>query len=148
MPATTADSRYSYDHIYFNHSLEWWVQNAYKHMCDSYAWSHRPLRRGAFGFDNLAVGIARALEAIPPLAVSDEAIARTIHQGWAANYVYWRDSNPEKREDGYRAPYSALGDERRNRLAESSFDVLDSTERDKDLLIARFLLQELAAVST
>lgn len=146
MPSTTADSQYSYDSIYFGHSLEWWVQSAYRCMCEAYAWEHKPLKRGAFGFDNIAAGIARVLEAIPPLVISEEAFARTIHQGWAANYIYWRDSNPEKHLEDYRAPFNALGDERRDRLAELSFDDLDNDEREKDLLIARFLLDELAIV--
>ena len=102
-------------------------------------------KKGAFGYDNLAVSIGYTLSHIltAPHDTID-VVSDLIHQGWCINYIYWRDHQPWLNPTyKYIQPYAPLGDERRNTCAQTVFQDLDQEEKDKDIVLARFILGEL-----
>jgi hypothetical protein len=141
----TANQMYSYDMLFYGTPLDTWVQDAHRHNCEIGKWEYAPLKKGAFGYDNLAVSIGYALS---NYVYDDDAettyiLADLIHQGWCMNYVFWRDHKPYAGSTQYIAPYNPLGDERRNMCAETEFYFLDREEQDKDFNIADLLYEKI-----
>ncbi len=66
-------------------------------------------------------------------------IADFIHQGWVINYNYWRDHKPWEKEVCRNKPAKPLNDERRNLCAETKFSDLPNDEKEKDLLLAKWI---------
>ena len=140
----TANQTYEYGQAFYGIPLDTWVQNAHKSSCIAYGWKHFPLKKGAFGYDNLAVSIGYTLSHIltAPHDTID-VVSDLIHQGWCINYIYWRDHQPWLNPTyKYIQPYAPLGDERRNTCAQTVFQDLDQEEKDKDIVLARFILGE------
>ena len=140
----TANKQYKYNHMFFGKSLEHWVQETQLHQCKNYGWPTNPLKRGGFGFDNLAISVGfllQSLETNRDLLTNIEQASDIIHQGWTINYTFWRDNQPDKSNKDYKGPAKPLGDERRNMCAKSSYINLPEDEKEKDRVIARFVLQ-------
>lgn len=145
----TANGAHRYDDILYGITMHEWVQRLHAHNCAASGWSFKPLRRGAFGYDNLASSVAAVFldeEAGPPELVGERpavvaGVAARIHEGWVENYVFWRDNRPW---DGlyyvYLKPYEALGDPRRDLCASRSYEALSPEERAKDDVLAEGLL--------
>lgn len=75
-------------------------------------------------------------------SASLEMLANEIHNGWCVNYKYWRDNNPEN--DGIHIkPFNKLGDERRNMCASTKYIDLPEDEKNKDIMIAEYLIAKL-----
>lgn len=134
----TANSEFEYAQTMRGKTLDEWVQTAHQYNCRKHGWDHYPLKKGAYGYDGLAMSLGRALGG--PLTDRDE-VARDVHDGWCTNYGFWRDHKPYERTDyTYHRPYKPIGDPRRNLCFTTSYDDLDESEKVKDLVFADFLL--------
>lgn len=151
MTTKSANGMYNYDDVYYNSTLDHWVELTHRNLSEKSGWTYYPLKKGAFGYDNLVVSIGHTFDKLkefefefenPP---SLEIMASWIHTGWAINYVYWRDNQPWLKSDAgiYRAPAKALADPRRDACATATFSQLDKEEQEKDLTIARFIMSEI-----
>lgn len=113
MASQTAYGNYSYSRVYRGKELRNWVAEVHKKNCGAMGWRHTPLKPGAFGFDNLAVCIAKVLESDCMLLEENlEGVADAVHQAWIENYTYWRDNQPWK-GGVYIKPAKTLGDKER-----------------------------------
>ena len=137
MTATkTANGCYSYSQLYYNEPLDSYIQYAHKVLSEKSGWNYKPLIKGSFGYDNLAVSIGHMLEKYTPDKPYD-TYASLIHEGWSINYLYWRDHLPgHNNPELYISPYTPLGDKRRNQCAETCYEMLTEEEKTKDLIIA------------
>jgi hypothetical protein len=148
MATQTANGKFHYNHIYFNRTLNEWVQLAHKNNCDINNWPHYPLRRGAFGYDNLAIAIAFIFTKLrshfnksAKLGNNEiNLMASTLHDGWVENYKYWRDNRPWETNNKYFKPNQDLGDPRRETCANATYDELSDEEKMKDIAIVMFIL--------
>lgn len=137
----TANGKYSYITSYHGKPLKEWIEKVHAHLSQKSNWEYRPLQPGTFGYDNMACSIARVFEAETDVkTLSLEEIASHVHDGWIENYVYWRDNQPWKTSAHFKAPFNALGDERRNKCASLKFSDLPVDEQEKDMVIARYLM--------
>ena len=137
MATVTASKKYSYEEQVGGKSLAEWVDVLHLHNCSQNGWYYRPLRPGAFGYDNLVYTVAAGFESQDR---SELGLARAIHQAWAENYRYWRDHQPYLGNKIYFKASKPLGDDRRNLCAQQTFDELPEDEQEKDLVLARCLL--------
>ena len=140
-PVNTANNMFEYEQLFFGIPLDTWVQETHKHNCESNGWKHYPLRKGCFGYDNLAISIGLALT---NYVADKEELAKKIHEGWCINYIFWRDEKPHETSTDYKyiKPYTPLNDERRNLCAQTDFVSLEKEEQDKDYIIAEFILEQ------
>ena len=92
-----------------------------------------------FGYDNMAMSIRYCF--IRDTLTTEEGLADAIHRGWSHNYIYWRDNKPWVTDSRYKKPFKELGDENRNMLSITSFKDLPKEEQEKDLIIARILIE-------
>lgn len=140
MADQTANQEFSYAEVYYGHSLAEWVNLAHKELSLASGWGYTPLKPGMFGFDNMAMSIGHTFRSSKDISkLSVDQVAQLIHEGWVKNYVYWRDHKPSK--PLYSAPAKPLGDDRRNLCASTLYQDLPQEEKDKDLVIATFLLK-------
>lgn len=140
----TANKMFNYEQEINGFTIDTWVKNAHKSNCGANNWTYIQLKKGSFGYDNLAVSIGYTLQNFVFSKLSDDKIIDTlavlIHQGWCINYIYWRDNEPQlDKTFKYISPYNKLGDTRRNTCAVTDFYLLDKVEKDKDYIIANFL---------
>lgn len=141
----TANGAHRYDDVSFGLSLHEWVQKLHAHNCAASGWAAAPLRRGAFGYDNLAMSVAAVFldeDAGPPSPLDVSSVAARIHAGWAENYVFWRDNAPWSGTFHYvyTKPYAPLGDAHRDLCAVRSYAELPADERANDDVLAEGLL--------
>lgn len=137
----TADGKILYEKY---HDL---VQHVHKKNCDFFSWKYTPLIPGAFGYDNLVYTIYDGLEFLRENkekldqdgTEKYDKLAEVIHKAWIKNYIFWRDTKPYETSEKYRKPFNPIGDERRNKCAETPFEKLDTEERQKDIILARIL---------
>ena len=172
----TANGMYDYDKVSHGLTLHEWVQRLHEYNCTANGWNFVPLKRGAFGYDNLVMSVSSALpyefdknktyyseipqkvlarfasknnlnKGVQP-TMSLEDVASDVHDGWSRNYRFWRDNKPwENLEYLYMKPYAPLGDERRNECAELPYIDLSDEECAKDDVIARVIIEILSARS-
>lgn len=146
---TTANQLFSYNQLFYGIPLDTWVQNAHKYNCEKNNWEYFPLRKGSFGYDNLAVSIGFTLSEYTQNQYTDPipVMADLVHQGWVKNYLYWRDHSPQDSTPyRYTPPFIPLNDERRNTCAITPFLFLDNEEQEKDYIIAKFLYNEIQPI--
>ena len=155
----TANGEYPYDDITFGLSMHDWVQKLHEHNCKANGWKFAPLKRGAFGYDNLAMSVGATFIDDRSMVFIDDRfctpvkcgracieekesdVARAVHEGWARNYIYWRDKTPWNDTNYvYIKPYQELGDDRRNLCAVQKYAELPEEERVKDDIIARCII--------
>ena len=143
----TANGKYSYDEVHRGKTLEKWVEGAHAYVSDKNGWLYQPLVPYTFGFDNFSCSLAHAfeiLEILPNITLNE--LAAYIHQGWVENYTWWRDNPPWLvHAHYYKAPYSPLGDDRRNKCATLSFSDLPPDEQEKDFCVARYIIESLGS---
>ncbi len=146
MATITANNIYKYDTIYFNKSLDEWIQEVHINNLKYYGWKNIPLKRGCFGYDNIAISLNLLFDQI----LNDKTIldnkllcAHYIHLGWTMNYIYWRDYKPWLTNNNYIKPSKSLNDSRRNNCAKLSFNDLDDEEKEKDLIIVEYLINNI-----
>jgi len=138
-PIRTANGVFGYDDVFWGAPLRELVDGAHRALGSALGWRYFPLPPGAFGFDNMAVSLGMVARAALPL--DEEAIAAAVHNGWCINYEYWRDRGPGA---PYRAPPAPLGDARREACL-VPYRFLSESERSKDLIIARFIIERVRA---
>lgn len=141
-PQTTANNLYNFETLYHNQSLKIWIENAHKDMSRKSGWRYNPLQPGSFGYDNMAHSLVHVLSNYKK-EDDRETLADLIHKGWQVNYIYWRDNKPWLKNKLYKAPAKPLNDKRRNDCATQSFKELPQDEKDKDLIIADFIFNNL-----
>ena len=139
----------------YNKTLLELVNGVHKALSDHSNWEYKPLSPGMFGFDNICESIAAFTEHydistrgfdrdLARLSHGSSTVQKELssadHQGWAKNYIHWRDNKPWETDEQFKNPFRPLGDENRNKLAEMHFLDLPKEERDKDLVIAKYLL--------
>jgi hypothetical protein len=138
-PNETAYDNISYDKVLNGKSINDWVQQLHKHNCESNGWACYPLKKGAYGYDNLAHTVDKALNS---RSANTTVVASHIHDAWSNTYKYWRDNNPHLTSKyNYRAPFKGLNDDRRNICANTHFTDLPQAEKDKDILFAKLLMK-------
>jgi len=138
MATLTANGRYKYDDIYYGAKLDQWVQEAHRANCKANGWSYQPLKKGAFGYDNIAVSLVYLFDAFYETSDNDE-LASAVHNGWCENYLYWRDNKPYLTNTNYHRPAKAIGDALRNKCAELPYDKLPKDEQVKDMVFVHFV---------
>jgi len=135
----------TYSSIYYERTLEEWVQGAHAYLSRESNWQYRPLQPYTFGFDNIACSLKYAFDALDVVqSLTLEEIAAHIHDGWAHNYVWWRDQKPWLRFSHFKAPFNPLGDARRDTYASLKYADLPPDEQEKDKHIARYIIMKLA----
>jgi hypothetical protein len=146
----TANGMYHYDDISYGLTLHEWVQKLHEYNCTLNGWRVVPLKRGTFGYDNLAMSVGAVFldefgeGAIYSSTISEEIseTASAVHDGRCKNYEFWHDNAPwENLRHLYTKPNAPLGDDRRNRCAELSYSELSEDERAKDDVIARAIME-------
>ena len=138
----SANGEYNYDTKIFYMTLNDWANQAHKFNCISNNWAFSPLKPGSFGYDNLIVSLGYTLTNCSTFTENDvEIIANLIHEGWIKNYTFWRDKKPWLNNDyKYYKPFNHLNDERRNNCAILDYHKLPQEEKDKDIILAKFLI--------
>ena len=144
-PTHTANGEFTFSAMtLWGQTLDELIQVAHRKLSDASGWEYRPLAPGQFGYDNMAMSVGRVTASPDPAELA--RFAELVHDGWVANYTYWRDSAPwtaaetDPSAPKYFKPYNPLGDARRNALAVTSLSDLPVDERQKDELIAQTLL--------
>ena len=150
MATVTANGKYKYDCVFMNISLDEWVQLVHKNNAKLNCWKYSPLKKGCFGYDNLAISIGHVFTEYPEMKTHSkeetdilDVLAEAIHVGWTENYLYWRDNKPWLNDKNYTKPAQSLGDSRRNLCAETDYNHLPEDERNKDIIIASFIYDSL-----
>ncbi len=140
----TANKLYNYDDKYNEITLDDFVQYVHKRNCEENKWKHTALKKGAFGYDNLCVTIGTVFNNKITKDSAHEDVAKWVHDGWIENYTYWRDNTPwDNKNMTYYKPYNPFGDERREMCAKTEYKDLPDDEKEKDLLIAKFIMEKL-----
>jgi hypothetical protein len=125
--------------------MDTWIQLSNKYNSDINRWQFRLLKKGAYGYDNMCLSLYKVfiyINKYPGKIFDKEKIASLIHDGWCENYIYWRDNKPYNKSKIYIKPYNKLDDERRNMLAITKFEDIPQDEKDKNYIIADFLINE------
>jgi len=141
---SSANGMYKYDREIYYMTLDSWCQEAHKYNCLSHGWNNALLKKGSFGYDNLIVSIGYTLincKDFTNTVENIEIIANMIHLGWIHNYTFWRDYSPWNNTDyKYYKPFDPLGDDRRNECAFLDYKDLSQEEKNKDIILAKFLI--------
>jgi len=142
----TANKKYGYGEKYFGFTLATWVEHGHEYNVRENGWWKYKLHPGQYGYDNLAVSFARVFEAVDKdkdLLYNPEKIAEIIHDGWTENYLHWRENKPWDADSFYQKPNKPINDKRRNMLADTTYAKLPIDEKEKDLILADFLVHNL-----
>jgi hypothetical protein len=141
----TANGKYCYNNVYYGKTLDAWVNECHKANCAKNGWRFQPLRRGAFGYDNIVVSLVYLFRSIETNKGDKDVLCDAVHQGWCENYQYWRDNQPWKTDVAYSAPLKPLGDAQRDMCLTTSYVNLPKDEQDKDLLFVDYVLSILSS---
>ncbi len=142
----SANNLVNYNKVYYNHSMEEWVEIVNKYNSTANNWTYYKLQHGTFGFDNIVISLYFLFEnsKISDLTESNiEKLSDYIHEGWILNYIYWRDNEPWTKSEDYTKPYSPLGDKRRNDCAATKYNDLSEEEKEKDRIIVKCVLENI-----
>lgn len=143
----TANGKYLFDKNFFGKELKVWVQESHRELSKASGWFYRALVPGQFGFDNMAMSVGLTLEKLESgslTEITEEVLADLIHQGWSINYLYWRNNKPWNTTNSpYKKPSKTLNDKRRNECASTNYVDLPDDEKEKDLILARYLIKSL-----
>lgn len=150
MATVTANQKYKYDQTYHGHTLDQWIQLVHKNNAEVNKWKYFPLKKGAFGYDNLAISLVYLFLKGGDFLQKDcehvNQLADLVHKGWIENYTYWRDNQPWLTNNNYFKPAQALGDDRRNLCASTEFADLPEEEKVKDVDIATYVCKNLGFI--
>jgi len=168
----TADGLYWFDSVYFGKTLDELVNEMHEYVNEVNGWdiNKGKIKKGCYGYETYACIIGFIMEKfktfhetlkdedgdVKPLQeivlkeewLNEEKMSILVHRAWKKLYVYWRDNKPwmwEGQSKRYK-PYNLLGDERRDKHALMSFEDLPLEEKEKDLILAKFLVNFLIKV--
>ena len=139
----TANGLFNYDQKYANKTLDEHLNIVYRIVSKKCGWGNGKLGAGTFGYDNFIMSIGYVFKYCPD-KLNKESICEFAHQGWALNYIYWRDNKPWLTNNFYKRPGKNLGDERRNKLALMEHKDLPADEKLSNVMIADYILDVLA----
>lgn len=134
----TIDNSITLDTMHYGQSIGEWSSLVGKLFAEQNGWDYDE-NKGTYGYHNMVFSIAAFFEDYPYSSI-DEA-ANSIHEGWIKNYTIWRDLTDIK--PPYQKPCKSIGDERRELCAKTSFYTLPENEKEKDIEIAKILLDQL-----
>ena len=140
-PTSTANNLYTFDTEYAGKPMKEWVTAAHKDMSLKSGWKYFPLSPGTFGYDNQAHSLGHVFDNYED-GMNRDQIACLVHEGWCINYLFWRDHKPWLKDKSYKAPSKPLNDKRRNECTAQTYDQLPQDEKDKDLMIADYILSQ------
>ena len=133
-----ASGRYS-NLLFKNFKIDELVEICHRELSEKSGWKFSSIMSGQFGYDNLVESIGHALT---NWTNDEDKLAELIHTGWINNYTFWRDNRPWELFPGkFKRPNKPLGDERREKCAVTPYQNLDIEEKEKDLIIARKLIE-------
>lgn len=146
MVIMTANGSICYLSHIFGKYMDEWVQEAHKYNCEKNGWKYMLLIPGTFGYDNLVLSLYHVFsnnnhDKKTIHKKSLEELSSLVHEGWKINYIYWRDHTPFVNNPQYKPPFKPLGDNQRNLCATLSYEELPEEEKEKDRIIARFILE-------
>lgn len=132
IPSQSANGDYKYLAIYSYKTLHDMVNMVHKYICEINAWSHKSLKRGSYGYDNLVLCLGDFFKLHEKKHTKIE-IAEIVHNAWVRNYIYWRDNRPwENKTVMYKKPFKPINDDHRNSCT-VKYDLLPQFEKDKIL---------------
>lgn len=134
----TANGLFSYDQVYFNETLDTHANNVNRIVAKKCGWGGWKLNAGMFGYDNFIMSVGYALEC--PDKSNKETLCEYAHQGWATNYVFWRDNKPWLTNSFYKKPNKLPGDDRRDKLTVTKYANLPKEEKISNIIIAEYVL--------
>jgi hypothetical protein len=140
----TANGEYKYTQIVLGKTIDCLTQDAHRTNCAANKWLHSSLTPGAYGYDAIVLSLMYALDSYNAgeIKLSNDKFAEKIHDGWCVNFKYWCDHKPY--ENGpYRAPYKPLSNKWRIKSFKTKYNDLDQEEKDKDLIFAAFLIENI-----
>jgi hypothetical protein len=156
VPIQSADKIYGYDDIYYDRTLDWWINNTHKHIAIKQKWYVRPLRKGCYGYDSLIQSIGFLFnnmdftkEKLHTLNISHEQVfmaqvASLVHDGWCCNYFFWKKNSPsQNKKYNYIKPSKPLNDKRRKHCAYTGYNCLSKKEKEINDIIARYIVDVL-----
>jgi hypothetical protein len=155
-PTKSANGMFLYEDLYCYISLDEWAKMCHRNLSKKMGWAYYSLKKGAYGYDNFIVSIGHMFEQYNKY--NDENIdnfkarpanvnmmAKWIHEGWVINYLYWCNNKPWLEDHGgnYRAPAKLVDFEKRDAFAKSKFFDKENVEKEKELIIARFIFRKM-----
>ncbi len=141
MASQTANGYFDYNQEFFNFRLDELIYLTHKELSTKLKWKYFPLKRGSFGYDNMATSIGLFLENIKSTYTLDEA-SDLVHKGWCINYIWWKYCKPyELLPELYHKPSKPLNDKRRNLLANTKYEDLPEKDKETNKIIAKYLFQ-------
>ena len=147
MATETANQKYQYNQTFYGRTLDDWVQLVHKNNATVNNWKYFPLKKGAFGYDNLVISLSylftKSGNVLQSQSINNDFLADLVHRGWIENYLYWRDNKPWNSNSNYFKPAQPLGDDRRNLCAKTEYAQLPDEEKVKDKDIANFICKNL-----
>ena len=146
MTIMTANGAISYLANIFGRDMCDWIKLAHKYNCEKNGWNYSPLQSRCFGYDNLAISLYHVFSNnnFDKKLIKEkniEELASLVHEGWCINYIYWRDNKPYEKNSLYIKPFAELGDDVRNFCAITKYNDLPEDQKEKDRIIARFILE-------
>jgi len=137
----SACGKISYDSELFHLTMDGWVQAVHRNNALALGWTKSfPLKRGAYGYDNLVLCIHDIFHS--DIGRLEEDLADMVHESWIRNYVFWRDNKPWETSPHYGKPFKDLGDVDREKSANTKYCDLSEEEKEKDRIIVRFLVEK------
>lgn len=138
-PLSTANGEYKYNEVYFGKSLNYWIQFVHRSNCLKNGWNYTPLKKGGYGYDNIAVCLGDFFNNIESYNETTSPI--NIHNSWMKNYLYWRDNKPWLDSSFlYKRPYKSLGDDRRNSCL-VPYQKLPENGQKKDIQLSKIFYE-------
>lgn len=135
-----------YNKVYYNYTLEKWVEIIHKYNSLIHHWKYYKLAGGEYGFDNILLSLYLLFENSKEDELKEDNmdhLSHLIHEGWIINYIYWRDNEPWLINKDYIKPSTPLGDKRRNECASTKYCNLSEEEKEKDRIIVKCVLQNI-----
>lgn len=136
----------SYNDLYNNKTMDQWIQETHAYNSIQNKWKVFPLKQGSYGYDNLCICIHDVFEYLSENSEYEyeiDIIADIIHEAWIKNYHYWRNNEPWKKNKKYIKPAKPLNDKHRNQCAKTKYQNLPDDEKEKDIIIATFIMDSL-----
>jgi hypothetical protein len=151
MIETTANQLFNYFDYYDNKTLDQWIQDIHSFDALINGWSNIPLKRGSFGYDFIGHSFVNSFDFLRSFKEKDKMIkselidivAGKVHEGWVANYIFWRDEKPYLKNNFYKKPAKPLGDEHREMLSILNYEDLDDDDKEGYKIIAEYIVNNL-----
>ena len=124
------------------------VQQFHKYNCDRNGWRFQTLIPGTYAYDCIAVSTQYMMDQCNNDKTNDiTAMAQFLHEGWAKNYIYWRDEKPwQKDPTRFHKPSKPIKNKEREQLAQTPYSGLSAKDKDGNLFMAQYIVANLNVV--